>query len=130
MFFSYLFCKNLDDLKLSDLWLSFLPYIYSFKLDYLYVFKLRLFTSVLGLRNSFWKVERIVAFHGQRLTTTANDIKKVLKIFKVFLLTHALFHLMLEIIDGRKCKVSLKILQSDWWCISCLWVTLIEKSFV
>ena len=44
---------------------TFLPkhfYTSSFKLDYLYLFKFRLFTSVIGLRNSFCKVEKVVAF--------------------------------------------------------------------
>ena len=69
--------------------MTFLPkhfYTSSFKLDYLCLFKFRLLKSVIGLRNSFWKVEKLVSFHHQRLTTTANDINKVLIIFNVFLL--------------------------------------------
>ena len=97
-------------------------YTSSFKLDYLYLFKFRLFTSVIGLRNSFWKVEKIVVFYHQRLTTTANDINKVLKIFNVFLLTYALFHLKMEIIGGHKCMVWLKTLQSDWMIHILPWV--------
>ena len=83
--------------------LTFLPkhfYTSSFKLDYLLLLKFTFFTSVISLRNPFWKVKKAVSFH-HHLTKTANDINKVLKIFNVFLLMHALFHLMMEIIGGR-----------------------------